>query len=123
MGMGLANGDALIQSAKKGTFGGTISCMRRVSLLEREVQLKFEHIRDERNWLVHRSLRDRQHAMQEYGQLLRLMGRLDKIRLDVRYLMKYLEDETESYVISSGVHPSEISSEVEGVLESWSDPD
>lgn len=122
-GMGSPEGYALLEKARKETFGSTLTSMRKAKLLDEELQDQFEHIRRERNWLVHKSLNHRYQAMADHSALLKLMDRLNSIVRAANALMNHLADEAERYVRESGIDPSECAVEADRVRDSWASPD
>ena len=122
-GMGSLEGTALIERACKETFGATISKIRNAKLLDEDLQKRFDNIKNERNWLVHRSLNSRYQAMENYGALLKLMDRLNTIVRDAKELMARLVSEAELFVLADGIDPSQIEIEASRIRDSWANPD
>jgi hypothetical protein len=54
-GIGLAAGQALVEEAQSRTFGRTISDLLKTGRLAQAVEVRFETVLVERNWLVHQS--------------------------------------------------------------------
>lgn len=122
-GMGSQEGSELLAKARAEMFGKTISRMVTAGLFEADLKNQFAFIRNERNWLVHRSFDDKVKAMEDYGSLLKLMARLDSMAEAARALSTYLADEAEQFVLRAGITPAEIAKAMEDLRDSWSTAD
>ncbi|MDH4205340.1 MAG: hypothetical protein OEV45_07420, partial [Desulfobacteraceae bacterium] len=75
--MGEVVGNALVEEARKKTFGRTIHRISKQGLLSTKLKDRFFNLLSERNWLVHRSRADSRDAIHSDEAMQKLVARID----------------------------------------------
>ncbi len=118
-GMGLAEGNALEEKAKKRTFGTTIHRMAKAGLLSSESESRFLTLLSERNWLVHRSRADSRSAIHENQEMKILLERIDQMAEESLSLLKEIGHLFEIYVKQHGITEKDINAKAAEILNQW----
>lgn len=118
-GMGLAEGDALIEKAQAKTFGSTIRQIVKARLMDSEIETRFTALLAERNWLVHRSRLDSRNAVHDDNAMSLLIARLDALANEATALLKEVGARIETFVRQHGVSAEYIDSMSKQILEQW----
>lgn len=118
-GMGLAEGDALIEKAQAKTFGSTIHQIIKAHLMDSEIETRFTSLLAERNWLVHRSRMDSRNAVHDDNAMSLLIARLDALANEATALLKEVGGRIETFVRQHGVSAEYIDSMSKQILEQW----
>jgi hypothetical protein len=122
-GMGIEAGNTLEAKAKKRTFGATFNECKKAGLLSKELQVRFENLLSERNWLVHSSRADSRSAIHSDLAMQRLLARLNKIAEDSRSLLKVIGVLSEAHVKEHGVTKEYIDKKSRELLNEWQESD
>ncbi|WP_109125914.1 hypothetical protein [Dyella sp. C11] len=118
-GMGEEAGNALFEKANSGTFGATITKLRKSGKLSPGLEGRFQTLLTERNWLVHRSRTTSGHAIKSDGAFHELLDRLDRIADETSLLLREIGKLAEIFVLSSGVPKATIDQLAEELVEKW----
>lgn len=118
-GMGLVEGNTLVEKAKGKTFGATIHQFTKAGLLSSGLERRFINLLSERNWLVHKSRSQSRNAVYHDLDMQKLLKRLDVIAGESNELLKDLGMLTESYVKEHGVSDRYIEDKANQLLEQW----
>lgn len=118
-GMGIVEGDALVEKAQAKTFGSTIHQIAKAGLLSSEIETRFTALLGERNWLVHRSRAGSRNAVHDDKAMMALVTRLDALADEATVLLKEIGNLTEHFVHQHGVSAQYIDEMSEQLLEQW----
>ncbi len=118
-GMGIAEGDALIEEAQAKTFGSTIRLITKARLMDPEIETRFISLLSERNWLVHRSRLGSRKAVHDDNAMGLLIARLDTLVNEATSLLKEVGARAEMFVRQHGVSAEHIDSMSQQILEQW----
>jgi hypothetical protein len=118
-GMGLAAGNILIENAQNKTFGVTVARFAKAGLVTPELQLRFNQLRGERNWLVHNSRASSRNAVHHDAASMKLLARLDRIAEESLGLLKEISGLTEHFVKKHGVTEEQIREGAKRLLAEW----
>lgn len=118
-GMGMSEGNALLDKALAGTFGATITKLRDAGVLPLDVEAQLRALLKERNWLVHSSRSTSRAAVHSDEALAAAIQRIDGISGSTLFLMKRLGDIVESHVKKHGVTDTQIDQHAAKILEAW----
>lgn len=118
-GMGLAEGNALVEKALVKTFGATLHQIAKAGLIPPEMAGRFEKILAERNWLVHRSRAESRNAIHNAKAMTVLLARLEAMSDEVLALLKHIDGETTAFVQQHGVSASYVAQLSKQLLEQW----
>ncbi len=91
-GMGVDKGNQLIERALKSTFGHTVDKLIKANLFSDELNKRFEKLKDERNWLVHRSCSDFKNAINNQIYFEPTIKRLVEIKDETTYLTQQIDN-------------------------------
>lgn len=120
-GMGVAAGNALVDTAQRKTFGSTVHKFQKAGLLNAEVERRFDSLLAERNWLVHNSRATSRNAVHKDEAAKKLGHRLDDIASEALALMKELGAIAERFVCQHGISAQDIDLMSRQLLEQWHD--
>lgn len=87
-GMGLAEGNALVEKAQGKTFGAMLHQMTRAGLLSSELEHCFTKLLSERYWLVHKSRSHSRNAVYSDPAMQKIILRLDAMAEESNTLLK-----------------------------------
>ncbi|KVW94234.1 hypothetical protein [Thiobacillus denitrificans] len=118
-GMGLAEGNALVEKAQTKTFGATLHQIAKAGLISPEMEKRFTKLLAERNWLVHRSRAESRNVIHNDSAMAALVGRLDAMAVEALALLKYIDAETGSFVRKHGVSMHYVEQVSKQLLEQW----
>jgi len=118
-GMGLAEGNALVEKAQTKTFGTTLHQIAKAGLISPELEERFAKLLAERNWLVHRSRAESRSAIHAGEAMTILVGRLKAMADEALALLKYIGVETSSFVQKHGVSIQYVEKISKQLLEQW----
>ncbi len=118
-GMGLPEGNALVEKAQARTFGLTIRQLTNAGLLSSEIGARFTALLGERNWLVHRSRADSRSAVHNDPALLVLVSRLNAIADEAVVLIKEISALAERFVRRHAISAQHIDQMAQQLLEEW----
>lgn len=116
-------GNKLEQNAKKKTLGTTIHKIVKAGLLTEEVEIRFEKLLSERNWLVHSSRASSRNAIHSDSHMFTLLEKLRHISDEARSLLKHVGALTETYVKNHGVSEEFIEKKSKEILKQWHSTD
>ena len=122
-GMGLAEGNALVEKAQSKTLGATIKKITKAGLLSSELETRFDNLLSERNWLVHRSRASSRGAAHHDADASKLILRLDAIAEESLDLMTEIRKLVESHVLQHGVSMEHIGEKAKDLLKQWHSSD
>jgi hypothetical protein len=118
-GMGLAEGNALVEKAQAKTFGTTLHQIAKAGLISPGLEERFAKLLAERNWLVHRSRAESRSAIHSDKAMTILVGRLEAMADEALALLKYIDVETSSFVQKHGVSMQYVEKVSKQLLEQW----
>lgn len=118
-GMGEVAGNAIVEEARKKTFGRTIHRITNQGLLSVELKNRFLNILSERNWLVHRSRADSRDAIHSDAAMKKIVTRIDAIANESLSLLKEVGSISMEFVKEHGVTEKYIYQEAEELLRQW----
>lgn len=118
-GMGLAEGNALVEKAQGKTFGATLHQIGKAGLVSPEIEERFANLLAERNWLVHRSRADSRSAIYSDNAMSSLLARLEAMADESLALLKFIDAETTAFVQSHGVSMDYVAKVSKQLLEQW----
>lgn len=115
-----AQGRALLEELERKSFAAIIKQLVEKAQLEPTLRGRFDSIREERNWLVHRSRADSRSAVHHDADRDALLQRLQVIADEALSLMKELEGVALARTIkATGVSVERINDEAMRTLASW----
>lgn len=118
-GMGLDEGNALVEKAQAKTFGATLHQIAKVGLISAEIEERFTKLLAERNWLVHRSRADSRNAIYHDHTTRVLIVRLEAIADEALALLKYVGAEITAFTQKQGVPSQYVERMSKQILEQW----
>jgi hypothetical protein len=99
-----AEADELLKKRRKLTLGQAIDAALENNLYTEDLQIVLKAFRDERNWLVHKSIDDF-YAPTEKDKLLQ---RMKSIAVDAHKIQREIEDDLINYAESNGLDMSNV---------------
>jgi len=118
-GMGLAEGNALVEKAQGKTFGTTLHQIAKAGLVSPEIEERFTKLLSERNWLVHRSRADSRNVIHHDKAMAALLARLEVMADESLALLKLIDAETTAFVQKHGVPMDYVAQVSKQLLEQW----
>ena len=118
-GMGLAEGNALVEKAQAKTFGATLHQIAKAGLISPEMEERFAKLLAERNWLVHRSRAESRSAIHAGEAMTILVDRLEAMADEALALLKYIGVETSSFGQQHGVSMQHVEKISKQLLAQW----
>lgn len=118
-GMGLAEGNALVDKAQGKTFGTTLHQIAKADLVTPEIEERFTKLLAERNWLVHRSRADSRNVIHNDKAMNALLARLEAMSDESLALLKFIDAETTAFVQSHDVSMDYVAQVSKQLLEQW----
>lgn len=118
-GMGLAEGNALVEKAQTKTFGATLHQIAKAGLISPEMEKRFAKLLAERNWLVHRSRAESRNVIHHDRAMAALVARLDAMAVEALDLLMYIDAETGNFVQKHGVSMRYVEQASNQLLEQW----
>ncbi len=118
-GIGKEEGEALVSSAEKQTFGSLLRELEKAGVVPSQLSARLQTAVDERNWLVHRSRRESRGILENPSAYSALVARVESMSEAALKLLKELGSELHKYVIASGVSSAQIDAEAERIARSW----
>ena len=118
-GMGLVEGNALVEKAQAKTFGATLHRIAKAGLISPEIENRFGEILAERNWLVHRSCAESRNAIHNAKAMAALVVRLEAMADEALALLKHIDGETTAFVRQHGVSMEYVAQVSKQLLEQW----
>ena len=118
-GMGLAEGNALVDTAQGKTFGATLRQIAKAGLVSPEIEERFTKLLGERNWLVHRSRADSRNVVHDDNAKHALLARLEAMADESLALLKVIDAETTAFVQSHGISMDYVAKVSKQLLEQW----
>jgi hypothetical protein len=122
-GTGLAEGQTLVETALRKTFGATIREMTKADLLSVELETRLTRLLSERNWLVHKSRTTNRSAVHNDGSMQQLLLRLGSIADESDTLLHEFGALAERHVKQRGVSAQYIQAKADALLEQWHSAD
>lgn len=118
-GMGENAGNALVEKAKKKTFGSTIHNISKKGLLSADIKDRFFSLLKERNWLVHSSRADSRNAIHSDKVMEKLILRIENMASEALSLLKEIGALISSFVESHGVSKEYVNKKAKELLKQW----
>ena len=106
-------------SAENKTFGTTIHQIAKAGLLSSGLELRFNNLLSERNWLVHKSRRTNRNAIHSDSAAQKLLLRLNSMADESNALLREIGVLMERYVKEHGVTEKYIEETANQLLEQW----
>ena len=107
-GIGVEASYAILREIQSKPFGATVDGLRKAGLLGPDLQASFDKIREERNWLVHRSLSESRSAVHNETEMERLLGRIEAMQQEARRLLRTIEKLVVTHAEKAGVSRSQV---------------
>lgn len=105
-GMGLGAGEALMEDARRRTFGSLVSELREAGTLESRTQARLDMLVTERNWLAHRAKRESRGIIFDDVAYRKMSLRLESISDEASSVLKLVGNQLLEYISSKGVDMS-----------------
>lgn len=118
-GMGLLEGNALVEKAQSGTFGTIVKKLIAAKAVTADVEGPLQDLVRERNWLVHDSLRDSRSAVHSDNAMHTLLDRVDAMAEAIKPLLSAIGVLAEAHVKTAGVTDEQIRTQTERTLREW----
>lgn len=118
-GMGQSAGEALMEDARRRTFGSLVSELREAGALESSTQDRLDKLVSERNWLAHRAKRESRGVIFDDVAYRSLSLRLESISDEASSVPKLVGDQMLEYVSSKRVDMSAAEREAARIASSW----
>lgn len=96
-------GEALLAKHRRNTLGTSIRIAKDMEILSVELMVALEEFKEERDWLVHRSMNQNSDDLYLNSGRSTLITRLHKFTEEARQLQKLIAIELEDFVASKGV--------------------
>jgi hypothetical protein len=105
------------------TFGKLLEeldrALRAKETLPSPVRSRLDALKQERNWLVHRSRRDSHVEINRAAGAARVLSRIEKLHDDTTALMRDVQDATELGLRALGIPREQITERANAILRSW----
>jgi len=95
--------EAILLKHRKNTLGNSLRISREAQVLSVELQNRLDKFKDERDWLVHRSVYQHREDLYEDKKRYTLMARIKMLSGEARALQKLVARELEDFVVAQGV--------------------
>ena len=96
-------GEAMLAKHRRNTLGTSIRIAKEMDVLSAELMIALEEFKEERDWLVHRSMNQNADDLYLDSGRSALMNRLQKFADDATRLQKLIAKELEDFVAGKGV--------------------
>jgi hypothetical protein len=122
-GIGVLAGNTLLRKAESKPFGAIVDALDRAKLLTPDFARRFDTLRKERNWLVHKSKADSRQAVHNDTSMRELIQRVDTMASEALVLLKALEKIAIRQATGAGVSKAYIEEEAKKLLSAWRSQD
>lgn len=102
-GVSVEAGEAMLEKHRRNTLGTSIRIAKEINVLSSDLLTALELFKDERDWLVHRSMNQSSDDLYLGSGRSALMSRLQKFTDDASSLQKLIAKELEDFVVGKGV--------------------
>jgi len=108
-------GNRLLAKHQRNTLGDGIKIAKEYKLFSKEIEAALEDLKEERNWLVHRSISRRPIAEEKISEELmnKLWQRFKQISIKAHILIKALEEDVIKFSEDQGLDMSHIRKETQ----------
>jgi hypothetical protein len=96
-------GEAILAKHRRNTLGTSIRIAKEKDVLSAELLVALEEFKEERDWLVHRSMNQNAEDLYLNSRRSALINRLHKFSNEAMQLQKLIAKELEDFVVSKGV--------------------
>lgn len=107
-----AEAESILARHRSNTLGTSLRMAREASVLSRPLQERLEKFKEERDWLVHRSLHQNGEDLYEDERRYPLLDRIEAFSGEALMLQRLVAAELEEFVVSQGVNRQWIESYV-----------
>jgi hypothetical protein len=115
----LEEAEEVLENVRKGTLGRLLKEIKESGIMLEGFEKRLDDFLSERNWLIHRSRRLHHADIYHDEKFEKLLKRIDTLVEESRVLNREFAAMLESYVISKGVKPEEITKIVNETLDKW----
>lgn len=109
--MGAAEAEAVLAKRRRHTLGTALRIAREEQLLSESVLERMQSFKEERDWLVHRSLHESGDSLQQDEETLLLFDRLEAFSAEALALQCAIGEELQRFVLSRGISPEHLLNE------------
>lgn len=100
----------LAQHRRK-TLGQSLGISRQAQVLSADLQKRLEHFKEERDWLVHRSVHQNGDDLYDDETRLALISRIRNFSKEANVLRRLIYSELEAFCVSQGISREKIGQE------------
>lgn len=100
----------LAQHRRK-TLGQSLGVSRQAQVLSADLQKRLEHFKEERNWLVHRSVYQNGDDLYDGETRVALISRIQNFSEEANALQRLIYSELEAFCVSQGISREKIGQE------------
>jgi hypothetical protein len=93
----------LLAQHRRKTLGQSLRISREAQTLSTDLQKRLEHFKEERDWLVHRSVHQNGDDLYVDEKRVALMNRIKSFSKEAKTLQKLIASELEDFVVFHGV--------------------
>lgn len=95
--------EAILREHRKNTLGKSLRISRETQILSIELESRLDKFKDERDWLVHRSVHQNREDLYVDKERYTLIDRIQILSSEARTLQKLVAKELEEFVVAQGV--------------------
>jgi len=95
--------EAILREHRKNTLGKSLRISREAQVLSIELQSRLDKFKDERDWLVHRSVHQNREDLYVDKERYTLIARIQILSREAITLQKLVAKELEEFVVAQGV--------------------
>jgi hypothetical protein len=103
-GMPVEQAENILQKHRKNTLGSALKISREANIFSSQIQKRLEEFKEERDWLVHRSVYQNREDLYLEDKRYALINRIDKFAEEAIQIQKLIAEELESFVVAQGVN-------------------
>lgn len=100
--------EAILSKHRRNTLGTSLKIARASSVFSAELQARLDGFKEERDWLVHRSVHQNSHDLYLDDKRYDLILRIQNFSEEALALQKLIAKELEDFVVSQGVSRKQI---------------
>ena len=98
-----AEAQAILEQHRRNTLGKSLRMAREAAIFENALQERLDRFKEERDWLVHRSLHQSGDDLYEDEKRLSVMRRVELFSDEALALQKAVATDLETHVVAQGV--------------------
>lgn len=97
--------EAILAKHRTKTLGVSLKISREAQVLSPSLQKRLDNFKEERDWLVHRSVHQHREDLYVDDKRYDLIRRIGRFSEEARSIQKAIQKELEDYVVAQGVSP------------------